>query len=48
MMYVDTSLLIPLLTVESLSFVFEDWFFDQPVEDSGPGLGRHRDRRVLA
>ena len=33
MLYVDTSLLIPLLTVESMSSVVEDWFFDQPVED---------------
>ena len=33
MLYVDTSLLIPLLTVESMSSVVEDWFFEQPVED---------------
>lgn len=33
MLYIDTSLLIPLLTVETVSSVVEEWSFEQQGED---------------
>lgn len=35
MLYIDTSLLLPFLTVESVSLTVEQWFADQLVEDLG-------------